>query len=206
MKNKRIIAIHLPQMYPFQENDEWWGKGFTEWRSVVQAKPRFLNHYQPHIPADLGFYDLRLKENRIAQQNLAKEYGIDGFCYYHYWFDGHLIMEKPLELMYKDEDETFPYMFCWANGSWARNWEGGHNVILIQQKYSHQDNINHFNYMLPFFKDSRYIRINGKPVFGIHRSDSVENIDDLIDTWQEMAAKEGFQIYFFRFESASNQR
>ena len=93
MKDKRVIAIHLPQFYPFPENDEWWGKGFTEWRNVTKAKPRFRGHYQPHLPADLGFYDLRLKECRMEQEKLAKEYGIDGFCYYHYWFNGHLLME-----------------------------------------------------------------------------------------------------------------
>lgn len=202
MAKKRVIAIHLPQFYPFKENDEWWGKGFTEWRNVAAARPRFKSHYQPHIPRDLSFYDLRLKESRIAQQLLAKEYGIDGFCYYHYWFNGKLIMEKPLELMLSDKEEAFPYMLCWANGSWVRNWEGKNNTILIEQKYSYEDDIAHFKYLLPFFKDPRYISVNGKPVFGIHRADSIEELEKRIETWQELAAKEGFQLYMFRFESA----
>ena len=117
MQDKRIIAIHLPQFYPFKENDDWWGKGFTEWRNVTQAIPRFIGHYQPHLPADLGFYDLRLHECRQAQIDMAKQYGIYGFCYYHYWFSGKLIMEKPVEMMLADKREDFPFMLCWANAN-----------------------------------------------------------------------------------------
>lgn len=201
--NKRLIAIHLPQFYPFQENDEWWGKGFTEWRNTASAKPRFKGHYQPHIPGDLGFYDLRLKECRIAQQQLAKEYGIDGFCYYHYWFNGHLLMEKPVEEMLNDNDETFPFMLCWANENWGRNWTKGKNEILIQQKFSKEDDIAHFNYLLKFFKDPRYIKIDGKPVFGIHRTDRFPDPEATISLWKKMAKENGFELYIFRFEAQS---
>lgn len=200
MKEKRIIAIHLPQFYPFPENDEWWGKGFTEWRNVTKAKPRFRGHYQPHLPADLGFYDLRLKECRLEQEKLAKEYGIDGFCYYHYWFNGHLIMEKPVEAKLANKEEDFPFMFCWANEDWHRNWAGGYNETLISQNYSKEDDIEHFKYLLPFFKDERYIKVDGKPVFCVYRPALFPDFDESVRTWQELAKKEGFQLYICKFE------
>lgn len=199
-KDKRIIAIHLPQFYPFPENDEWWGKGFTEWRNVTKSKPRFKGHYQPHLPADLGFYDLRLKESRQEQQKLAKSYGIDGFCYYHYWFNGHLLMEKPVEAHLADADETLPFMFCWANENWHRNWAGNYNHTLIEQHYSEEDDIAHFKYLLPFFKDSRYIKIDGKPVFAIYRIDIVPDITKMCATFQECARKEGFELYLCKVQ------
>ena len=203
MKEKRIIAIHLPQFYPFPENDEWWGKGFTEWRNVTKAKPRFIGHYQPHLPADLGFYDLRLKECRLEQEKLAKEYSIDGFCYYHYWFNGHLIMEKPVEAKLADKDEDLPFMLCWANENWHRNWAGGYNESLIEQRYSKEDDIEHFQYLLPYFKDERYIKVNGKPVFCVYRPALFPNFDESVETWQTLAAKEGFQLYICKFEAGA---
>ena len=200
MKDKRVIAIHLPQFYPFPENDEWWGKGFTEWRNVTKAKPRFRGHYQPHLPADLGFYDLRLKECRMEQEKLAKEYGIDGFCYYHYWFNGHLIMEKPVEAKLANKEEDLPFMFCWANDNWHRNWAGNYNETLIEQHYSKQDDIDHFNYLLPFFKDSRYIKIDGKPVFAIYRIDIIPNVTEMCETFQECARKAGIELYICKVQ------
>lgn len=203
MNNKRVIAIHLPQYYPFPENDEWWGKGFTEWRNVTKATPRFKGHYQPHLPADLGFYDLRLKESRLEQEKLAKEYRIDGFCYYHYWFNGHLIMEKPVEAKLADKDEDFPFMLCWANENWHRNWAGGYNVSLIEQHYSKDDDIEHFKYLLPFFKDERYIRVDGKPVFCVYRPALFPDFDETVNTWQNLAKNEGFQLYICKFEAGT---
>lgn len=202
---RRVIAIHLPQFYPFPENDEWWGKGFTEWRNVAKAKPRFWKHYQPHIPADLGFYDLRLKEARIAQQELAKQYGIYGFCYYHYWFNGKLIMEKPVEAMLNDPDETFPFMLCWANENWSRNWSGGFNKTLIEQHYSEEDDIAHFNYLLPYFKDSRYIKVNGKPVFCVYKAHLFPNFENTAKIWQREAAKAGIELYICHFEAGESR-
>lgn len=199
--NKRIIAIHLPQFYPFPENDKWWGKGFTEWTNVTKAKPRFIGHYQPHLPADLGFYDLRLKESRIEQIKMAKEYGIYGFCYYHYWFNGKLIMEKPVEAMLLDQNEDFPFMFCWANENWHRNWDGGHNVCLIEQKYSEEDDIAHFEYLLPFFKDSRYICVNNKPVVCFYKTELFPNFENTAKIWRKMAKENGFDLYICRFEN-----
>jgi hypothetical protein len=201
MNNKRIIALHLPQFYPFPENDEWWGKGFTEWRNVAKATPRFKGHYQPHIPADLGFYDLRLKECRLEQEKLAKEYGIYGFCYYHYWFNGHLIMEKPVEAKLADKEEDFPFMLCWANENWHRNWAGGFNEVLIEQHYNKEDDIAHFKYLLPFFKDKRYIKVDGKPVFCIYRPALFPDFNESVKTWQDLARKEGFQLYICKFEA-----
>lgn len=201
--DKRVIAIHLPQFYPFKENDEWWGKGFTEWRNVASAKPRFRGHYQPHIPSDLGFYDLRLKECRIEQEKLAKEYGISGFCYYHYWFNGHLIMEKPVEAKLENPEEDLPFMFCWANENWHRNWSGGFNKTLIEQIYSEEDDIQHFNYLLPYFKDSRYIRVDNKPVFCVYRPALFPDFDKTVALWQSLAEKEGFQLYICKFEAGS---
>ncbi|MDE6458272.1 MAG: glycoside hydrolase family 99-like domain-containing protein [Muribaculum sp.] len=201
MKN-RVIAIHLPQYYPFKENDEWWGKGFTEWRSVTSAKPRFLRHYQPHLPADLGFYDLRLKECRLEQIKLARKYGIYGFCYYHYWFNGKLIMEKPVELMRQNKDENFPFMLCWANENWHRNWEGGFNKVLIKHDYNLDDDKRHFYYLLPYLTDERYIKVNGAPVLCIYRTHLFPDIDKTIDLWQDLASKEGFRLYICRFEDS----
>lgn len=200
-ESKRVIAIHLPQFYPFLENDEWWGKGFTEWRNVTTAKPRYRGHYQPHIPTDLGFYDLRLKECRVEQEKLAKEYGIYGFCYYHYWFNGHLIMEKPVEAKLANPEEDFPFMLCWANENWHRNWAGGYNETLIEQHYSIKDDIEHFKYLLPYFKDSRYIKVNGKPVFCVYRPALFPDFDKSVETWQSLAKDEGFQLYICKFEA-----
>lgn len=199
--NKRIIALHLPQYYAFPENDAWWGKGFTEWRSCTMAKPRFRGHYEPHIPADLGFYDLRFHECRKAQQDLAKEYGIYGFCYYHYWFSGRRIMELPVEEMLKNKEENFPFMLCWANEDWNRNWEKGRNEILLKHDYNREDDIAHFNYLLPIFKDSRYIRVDGKPVIAIHRTDLFPNIEETVQLWKSMAKENGFELYFCRMEA-----
>lgn len=199
-QEKRIVAIHLPQFYPFPENDKWWGKGFTEWRNVTMAKPRFRGHYQPHIPSDLGFYDLRLDECRMEQEKLAKAYGVYGFCYYHYWFNGKLIMEKPVEAKLANPKEDLPFMMCWANVSWARNWEGGNNIILMEQKYSMEDDIAHFNYLLPYFKDPRYIRVDKKPIFAIHSTDLIPDVEERIQLWKKMAKANGFELYFCRFE------
>lgn len=201
---KRIIAIHLPQYYPFPENDEWWGKGFTEWRNVASAKPRFRGHYQPHIPADLGFYDLRLKECRLAQEDLARQYCINGFCYYHYWFNGHLIMEKPVEAKLANTEESLPFMLCWANENWHRNWSMKKDVTLISHHYSKEDDIAHFQYLLPFFKDERYIKIKGKPVFALYKTQLIPNVERFVETFQEEARKHGMELYICKFESNGN--
>lgn len=192
----KAIAIHLPQFHPFAENDEWWGKGFTEWTNVTKAKPLFKGHYQPHLPADLGFYDLRLQEAHIAQAELAKQYGIHGFCYYHYWFAGKRLLNFPLDAMLKTGKPEFPYMLCWANENWTRRWDGHDHEVLIKQDHSLQDDVAHIRFLLnSFFKDERYIRVNGKPFFVIYRPSLIPDIKQTLITWREEAAKAGMELY-----------
>ncbi|MDE6859045.1 MAG: glycoside hydrolase family 99-like domain-containing protein [Duncaniella sp.] len=201
----RTIAIHLPQFHPFKENDEWWGKGFTEWTNVAKARPRFIGHYQPHIPADLGFYDLRLPETREQQAQMAKDAGIYGFCYYHYWFNGHQLMERPLEEILKSGKPDYPFMLCWANENWTRAWDGGEKQILIKQDYSEEDDRNHIRFLIKnYFKDSRYICVDGKPVFCVYRYDLFPDIRKTISIWREEAALEGLELYLCMFESFKN--
>ncbi len=199
---KRIIAVHLPQFHPFKENDEWWGKGFTEWTNVAKARPRFRGHYQPHIPADLGFYDLRLEESRVAQSELAREYGIYGFCYYHYWFNGHQLMERPLNEILNSGKPDFPFMICWANENWTKAWDGKEKQVLIAQDYNDEDDKKHINYLLDnYFCDPRYIKVGNKPVFCIYRSTNFPNIRHTIQLWRSEAAKKGIDLYLCRMES-----
>lgn len=202
MSKIRPIAIHLPQFHPFPENDEWWGKGFTEWTNVTKAKPLFEGHYQPHLPADLGFYDLRLEEARVAQEALAKEYGIFGFCYYYYWFSGKRIMHEPLERKLNNPKEDFPFMLCWANENWSRTWDGSDKEMLIQHKYSFEDDREHLIKLLPYFKDNRYIKINGKPVFVIYRANLFPDIKKTGEIWNEMAKENGLPgLYLITVEA-----
>lgn len=200
---KRVIAINLPQFHPFSENDEWWGKGFTEWTNVTKAKPRFWGHYQPHLPSDTGFYDLRLPEAREMQANMAREYGVDAFCYYHYWFNGKQLMERPIKEILETGKPDFPFMLCWANENWSRNWDGKFRSILIEQHYSEDDDINHMHYLCSkVFSDKRYLRIQGKPVFSIYRSKYFPDIKHTIDVWRKLAREEyKMELYLIRVEN-----
>ncbi len=201
--NKRLIAINLPQYHPFKENDEWWGKGFTEWTNVVKARPRFKGHYQPHLPADTGFYDLRLPEARQMQADMAKKYGIYGFCYYHYWFNGKQLMERPIREILSSGKPDFPFMLCWANENWTRAWNGENKEILIEQKYSEQDDIEHMEYLCKnVFNDPRYIRINNKPFFVVYRPELFPNIAETIACWRNVAKTHQMDLYlgFMRAE------
>lgn len=201
MSKLRPIAIHLPQFHPIPENDNWWGKGFTEWTNVAKARPLFKGHYQPHLPADLGFYDLRLPEARQAQADLARDYGIYGFCYYHYWFTGKRVLARPVEEILKSKEPDFPFMLCWANENWTRRWDGGDKTVLLTQEYSREDDINHIRYLIPYFRDPRYIRVDGKVVFGIYRSSLFPDMQCTINTWREECARVGIELYIFRFET-----
>ena len=193
---KRIIAIHLPQFHPFKENNEWWGEGFTEWTNVTKARPRFRGHYQPHLPSDTGFYDLRLPEARQMQADMAKKYGLYGFCYYHYWFNGHRLMERPVNEILATGKPDFPFMLCWANENWARNWDGGFKNILMEQRYSKEDDIAHMTYLCKeVFPDNRYIKVNGKPFFLIYKSELFPNMRETIKTWRQVAGEYGFELY-----------
>ncbi|KQM63981.1 lipopolysaccharide biosynthesis protein [Pedobacter sp. Leaf216] len=189
MDKVRAIAFYLPQYHPIPENDLWWGKGFTEWTNVAKAKPLFKGHYQPHIPADLGFYDLRLNESRIAQASLAKKYGIEGFCYWHYWFgNGKRLLQRPFEEVLAADTPDFPFCLGWANESWSGIWHGNPSEILIEQTYpGRQDYINHFNYLLKAFQDKRYIRVDDKPLFYIYSPDKIPDIIDFTNIFRSLA-------------------
>ncbi|WP_446811760.1 glycoside hydrolase family 99-like domain-containing protein [Methylomonas sp. 2BW1-5-20] len=193
--NARIIAFHLPQFHPTPENDEWWGKGFTEWTNVAKAKQLYPGHYQPHIPADLGFYDLRLPESRHAQAELAKEYGIEGFCYYHYWFgDGRRMLERPVNEILASREPDFPFCLCWANHSWNNIWQGVADRTLVEQTYpGMDDHREHFEWLLKAFTDRRYITVEGKPLFLIYSPTDIPNLADVIAYWRKLAAEAGLK-------------
>lgn len=196
-KKAKVIAFFLPQFHPIPENDKWWGKGFTEWRNVVMAKPLFPGHYQPHIPADTGFYDLRLPEIRKLQAELANQYGIEAFCYWHYWFNGKLLLERPIVEILESGEPDFPFCFAWANENWTRRWDGLNNEILIEQTYGGiKDHIEHFNWLLKFFKDPRYFKVDGKPIFLIYRPGQIPDLKDMIELWRRLARKSGLPDLF----------
>lgn len=198
----RAIAIYLPQFHPIPENDEWWGKGFTEWTNVTKADPLFPGHYQPHIPADLGFYDLRLPEARQAQADLAREYGIHGFCYYHYWFNGRRILERPFNEVLQSGKPDFPFCLCWANENWSRAWDGGTKKILLEQHYSEEDDRAHIESLIPALLDPRYIRINGRPLLLIYRTELLPNPARTAEIWREVARSSGVgELYLVRVEN-----
>ncbi|BBL58718.1 glycosyltransferase WbsX family protein [Methylomonas koyamae] len=189
----RLIAFHLPQFHPTPENDEWWGKGFTEWTNVAKAKPLYPDHYQPHVPADLGFYDLRLPEARHAQAELAREYGIEGFCYYHYWFgDGRRMLERPVNEILASGEPNFPFCLCWANHSWNNIWQGTADRTLIEQTYPGlEDHRLHFEWLLKAFKDRRYITVDDKPLFLIYSPTDIPELPNVILFWRELAKQAG---------------
>ncbi|WP_423818464.1 glycoside hydrolase family 99-like domain-containing protein [Salinimicrobium sp. TIG7-5_MAKvit] len=198
MSNRKIefLAYYLPQYHPIPENDKWWGKGFTEWTNVVKAKPLFKGHEQPKLPSNLGFYDLRLAEARAAQAKLAKENGIDGFIYYQYWFgNGKMLLERPAEEMLRDREPDFPFCFCWANETWKGIWHGVDNPeVLIEQTYNGENGYRqYFTYLLPFFKDSRYIKVDSKPMFHIYRVEDIPDFDNFSKIFNEEARKNGFK-------------
>jgi lipopolysaccharide biosynthesis protein len=206
MPKPRIITFYLPQYHPIPENDEWWGKGFTDWRNVVKGKPRFKGHYQPQLPSDLGFYDLRLEQTRSDQAALAKSYGISAFCYYHYWFNGKMLLEKPFDDVLASGKPDIDFCLCWANENWTRRWDGLENEILIQQDYQKYDPVKHFEWLLKAFNDKRYLRIKNKPLFIIYNVSGIPALNDKIKTWRKLAAENGFDgIYICSVKSIHNK-
>lgn len=188
----RLIALYLPQFHPIPENDEWWGCGFTEWTNTAKARPLFKGHYQPHVPGDLGFYDLRLPESRQLQADIARSYGIEGFCYYHYWFGGRRILERPFQEVLNSSSPQFPFCLCWANETWTGIWHGSPNRVLIEQTYPGVvDHQAHFNALLPAFQDSRYLCVSGKPIFVIYKPEQIPNVVDTLGLWRKLATNSG---------------
>lgn len=200
-KSIKFLAYYLPQFHPIPENDAWWGKGFTEWTNVKKAIPLFKGHQQPIVPGELGYYDLLEQPEIQGQQaQLAKEYGVDGFIYYQYWFgNGKMVLEQPAERMLKDKSIELPFCFCWANETWRGIWHGLDNPgIIIEQLYPGElDYIAYFNYLLPFFKDERYLKVNNKPMFHVYRLDDIPDINLFISLFNQLAIANGFDgIYF----------
>ena len=203
-KNIEVIAFYLPQYYPTPENNEWYGAGFTEWTNVGKAKPLFKGHYQPKVPADLGYYDLRLPQVRQAQADLAREAGISAFCYYHYWFgNGKVMLDMPMKEVLRIKEPDFPFCLCWANHSWfKKTWDSTTSMMnyvpLVKQEYpGDQDVVDHFYALLPCFKDKRYYKIDDKLVFVIYHVDEIPNPELFIERWQILAQKEGLPPFLF---------
>jgi lipopolysaccharide biosynthesis protein len=203
MKEKvKPIALYLPQYHTIEENDKWWGEGFTEWTNAKKALPLFDNHYQPHIPIDEEYYDLSSNDVLLQQAKLAKEYGIYGFCFYHYWFNGKLLLEKPLNNLLKSGGPDFPFCLSWANENWTRTWDGLEKQVLMKQEYSLEDDLQHIKYLIPFFKDERYMKINGMPVFLMYRSELHPDIKKATVLWRQEAKKAGFpDLFLIRMEN-----
>jgi glycosyltransferase involved in cell wall biosynthesis len=198
----RLIAFFLPQFHPIVENDAWWGKGFTEWTNVAKAQPLFPGHYQPHLPADLGFYDLRLAETRQAQADLAKAYGIHGFCYYHYWFNGKRLLERPFAEVLGSGRPDFPFCLCWANEPWSRRWDGSWNDVLQPQVYSEEDDAQHISWLIQALQDPRAITIDGKPLFLVYRAQDLPHPVRTVEIWRRHVNQAGLKgIYLVAVES-----
>ena len=197
----QTIALHLPQFHPVAQNDAWWGAGFTEWTNVAKARPVVPGHYQPHLPADLGFYDLRLAETRAAQAALARQYGVSGFCYYHYWFTGERILERPVNDMVALGQPDFPFCLCWANENWTRTWDGRSGQVLLAQNYSDADDQQHIEALIPYLSDRRYIRVDGRPLFLVYRTELMPDPRRTADIWRKAAQKAGLgDLFLVRVE------
>jgi lipopolysaccharide biosynthesis protein len=198
----RLLAFYLPQFHTIPENDEWWGKGFTEWHNVRSSTPVYDGHIQPQLPADLGFYDLDTPDVMNKQAALAQRYGIHGFCYYYYWFGGKRLLERPLERMLASGHPNFPFCLCWANENWTRRWDGQDLEILIKQAHSAQDDEAVMLDLIRYMRDPRYIRINDRPLLLVYRTEILPNARLTSARWRQLCRKEGLgEIYLSGVES-----
>ncbi len=196
------MAFYLPQFHPIPENDTWWGRGFTEWHKVARARPAFRGHYQPHLPTDLGFYDLRLPEARAAQAELARAHGIHAFCYYHYWFSGRRLLQRPFDEVLRSGEPSMPFLLCWANENWTRVWDGGSSEVLVEQSYSPDDDLAHARWLAAAFADDRYLRVGGRPVFLVYKASGLPEPRRTTDIWRAEADRLGVgEPYLLRVES-----
>lgn len=191
----KLIAFYLPQFHPIPENDKAWGRGFTEWTNVTKAKPLYKDHNQPSLPAELGFYDLRVAQVMKDQMLLAKEFGIFGFCYYFYWFNGRRVLDKPLDIMLKDNTIEMPFCLCWANENWTRRWDGSEDEVIIAQDFEPEYRSKIINDMMPFFNDSRYIRVGDRPLLLIYRPDIIPDLAETVSGWRAAAKEKGLDLY-----------
>jgi lipopolysaccharide biosynthesis protein len=197
----RALAFYLPQFHPIPENDEWWGEGFTEWRNVVRGRPLFRGHDQPHLPADLGFYDLRVAETREAQAALAQQYGIYGFVYHHYWFGGRQLLDRPFREVLQSGTPNLPFALSWANEPWTRAWDGRTGEVLIPQRYSPEDDREHIRHLIPVFADPRYVRVEGRPLFVVYAASHLPDPRRTTDIWRQEAERAGIgDLYLCRWE------
>ena len=197
-----LVAFYLPQFHPIPENDQWWGEGFTEWANVAKAEPLFEGHYQPHLPADLGFYDLRSPEVRQAQADLAREAGISAFCYYHYWFGGRRLLSRPFDEVLATGEPDFPFCLCWANEPWSRRWDGRDKDVLQKQTYSQEDDVDHIRWLIPALSDRRALKVEGKPVFVVYQAKDLPQPARTADTWRREARKAGLPgLYLLSVET-----
>lgn len=197
----RTIALYLPQFHEIPENNEWWGHGFTEWVNVKKAKPLFEGHQQPRVPLNKNYYDLSDVNVMRWQVDLAKKHGIYGFCFYHYWFNGKKLLEKPVDNYLEATDIDFPFCICWANEHWTNKWATENDRVLIEQKYGEKPQWKeHFDYLLPFLKDKRYIYQDGKPLFVLYRPELVTKRREMLEYWNELAIENGFPGICFAFQ------
>jgi lipopolysaccharide biosynthesis protein len=203
----RVLAFYLPQYHPIPENDAWWGPGFTDWDRVAKARPLFAGHEQPHEPGDLGRYDLREPAARAAQAALAAAHGIDGFCYYHYWFSGRRLLERPFAEVLSAGTPDFPFCLCWANEPWTRRWDGHDRDVLMPQRYGADDDRAHLRSLIPAFSDPRYISVDGRPLFLVYRASQLADPRATTDRWREEARRAGLPgLYLARVESFPTER
>lgn len=199
----KVIAFYLPQFHDIPENDEWWGKGFTEWVNVKKATPLYEGHDQPRVPLNDNYYNLLDDDVKVWQAKIAKEHGVYGFCYYHYWFNGKKLLEKPMEQMLSNKDVDLPFCICWANEPWTKAWVGKKEVLLPQHYGNEKEWKEHFDYLLPFFKDERYIMDDGKPLMVIYRAEVIPRLNDMLDYWDNLAKENGLNGLTYAYQDVA---